>query len=577
MEQKKRRFSLATKTNVFVTAIILIVSAGLVTIGYTVHAGQIDGIYIDMVNKTARAVRDAINTEAAVHIRDIVLSDEYQALRKEAEEKNDPSVLMSWMQSMPSYFAEADMISLYDEYMSLCGELSGFRDTFGLSAVYVQYDLNGVTYNVADPDENLFYPGTTEAPTKEFANDKDNAPIPAKVYRNSFGWLCTACEPFSGLWSETGEPEGYVGVDLDMNQVIRKRHVYLLNSIIFIFLLTGAALFVTLTLLNRGVVKPLKQLIEGTREFAGIERDYTPDDVMKDQVPSRDEIGELYRDIRDLQSHMVEYTGRLAKVSAEKERILTELRLAATIQDSMLPTVFPPFPDRDEFELYAVMDPAREVGGDFYDFFMVDQDHLALVIADVSGKGISGALFMMSSKLLISTQTMSGAGPAEILSAVNGKICETNEKTRMFVTVWLGILDTRTGVMTCCNAGHEYPFVRRADGKFEVLRDVHGLVAGGFPDMPYKEYQLRLEAGDVVFVYTDGVTEATNGQEELFGMKRLEETLNSLKGKNCREILEGVKESVERFVDGAEQFDDLTMLCMQYRPPRKNGNEKENS
>ena len=148
------------------------------------------------------------NTVAVRHILIQPSDTNDDASWKEAEEKNDPSVLMSWMQSMPSYFAEADMISLYDEYMSLCGELSGFRDTFGLSAVYVQYDLNGVTYNVADPDENLFYPGTTEAPTKEFANDKDNAPIPAKVYRNSFGWLCTACEPFSGLWSETGEPEG---------------------------------------------------------------------------------------------------------------------------------------------------------------------------------------------------------------------------------------------------------------------------------------------------------------------------------------------------------------------------------
>ncbi len=570
MEQKKRRFSLATKTNVFVTVIILIVSVGLVTIGYTVHARQIDGIYIDMVNKTARAVRDAINTEAAVHLRDAVLSEPYQALRKEAAAKRDPSILKSWLESQPSYFAEADLISMYDEYASLCDELSGYRDTFGVAAVYIQYDRDGVTYNIADPDEDLFYPGTTEATTKEFANEQDNAAIPAKVYRNSFGWLCTACEPFSGLWSQSGAPDGYVGVDLDMNQVIRKRHVYLLNSIIFIAALTGAALFATLSLLNRGVVQPLKQLIEGTRAFAGIERGYTPEDVMKDQVMPRDEIGELYRDIRDLQSHMVEYTGRLARVSAEKERILTELRLAATIQDSMLPTVFPPFPDRDEFELYAVMDPAREVGGDFYDFFLVDQDHLALVIADVSGKGISGALFMMSSKLLISNQTMTGAGPAEILSAVNEKICETNEKTRMFVTVWLGILDMRTGVMTCCNAGHEYPFIRRADGKFEVLRDVHGLVAGGFPGMPYREYQLQLEAGDTVFVYTDGVTEAMNGQEELFGMNRLEETLNSLDGKNCREILEGVQESVERFVDGAEQFDDLTMLCMRYRPEKEN-------
>lgn len=571
MKKKDRGFSLVTKTNVLLTVVILTVSVGLVAIGYVVHARQIDGIYRSLVDKAAKAVRAAINPDAAVHIRDLVLSETFQQLRKEAEKSGDTSALEAWMKSQPSYFTDAESFSMYDEYEILRQQLAEYRDTFGVAAVYIQYDLNGVTYNIADPDENLVYLGSIEPPTAEFPSGKDNAAIPAKVYRNKFGWLCTVCEPFTGLLSENGTADGYVGVDLDMNQVIRVRNVYLLNSFVFVFLLTGTALIVTLTLLNRGVVNPLRQLMEGTRKFAGIERDYRPGDVMRAKVSSRDEIGELYRDVRDLQKHMVEYTGRLAKATAEQERLETELRLAATIQESMLPGTFPPFPDRKEFELYAVMDPAREVGGDFYDFFMVDQDHLALVIADVSGKGISGALFMMSSKILISNQTMTGAGPADILAAVNEKICETNEQTKMFVTVWLGILDIPSGIITCASAGHEYPFIRKAGGPFRLFKDKHGLVAGGFPGLKYPEYQLKLDPGDTLFVYTDGVPEAMNAEGELLGMKRLEETLNGTETTDCCEILGSVRAGVDQFVNGAEQCDDLTMLCIRYAGQAENG------
>ena len=195
----------------------------------------------------------------------------------------------------------------------------------------------------------------------------------------------------------------------------------------------------------------------------------------------------------------------------------------------------------------------------------MDENHLALVIADVSGKGIPAALFMMSAKLLISAQTMSGASPAAVLAAVNRQICSINRKSKMFVTVWLGILDISSGVLNCANAGHEYPFLRRAGEKFGIVKDFHGLVAGGIKTTVYQDYQLTLQPGDTIFLYTDGVPDAANEQRKRFGTGRLEETLNRIDAPGCREILDGVLADVLRFTGNAEQYDDLTMLCLRYK------------
>ena len=210
------------------------------------------------------------------------------------------------------------------------------------------------------------------------------------------------------------------------------------------------------------------------------------------------------------------------------------------------------------------MDPAKEVGGDFYDFFLIDDDHLALVMADVSGKGVPGALFMMASKIILKSNAMQGGTPAEILSRTNRTIC-SNNTMEMFVTVWLGILEISSGRMTAANAGHEYPAVKKAAGSFELLKDRHGFVIGGMPGMKFKEYELQLEPGDKLFVYTDGVPEATNGAQELFGTERMVEALRQGESGTPKETLEAVNRAVQAFVGDAPQFDDLTMMCLAYQ------------
>ena len=244
-------------------------------------------------------------------------------------------------------------------------------------------------------------------------------------------------------------------------------------------------------------------------------------------------------------------------------RIETELQMATRIQEGMLPGIFPPFPERREFDIYASMNPAREVGGDFYDFFLVDDDHLVMVMADVAGKGVPAALFMMASKIILANFAQMNLSPAKILEAANNTICANNPQ-EMFVTVWLGVLEISTGILTAANAGHEYPCFKQGE-MFQCVKDKHGLVIGGFEGITYKEYSVQLSPGDKVFVYTDGLTEATDDHNVLYGEERMLRALNKDPDAPPEMILRCVRQSVDQFTGSAEQFDDLTMLCLEYK------------
>ena len=248
----------------------------------------------------------------------------------------------------------------------------------------------------------------------------------------------------------------------------------------------------------------------------------------------------------------------------EKERINKELNLTSRIQQNMLSHIFPPFPERKEFEIYASMTPAKVVGGDFYDFFMIDNDHLCLIMADVSGKGIPGALFMMMSKIILQSYAKSIYSPAEILKYANNTICANNPEN-MFVTVWLGILEISTGVLRAANAGHELPAVKYKDGKFELLQDKHGFVLGGMEDSIYQENELHLNKGSKIFLYTDGVPEASDSENNMFTTDRMIDVLNIDLMANTETTINNVIEAVNDFVSDAEQFDDLTTLCLEYK------------
>lgn len=319
---------------------------------------------------------------------------------------------------------------------------------------------------------------------------------------------------------------------------------------------------------EKNVTIPLEKLSNIASEYICTEKDGRLDtagivEQCSQYVGVHGEAGELAEAFRDMAVSLDSYIDNLTRVTAEKERIGAELNVAAQIQADMLPNIFPAFPERTEFSIYASMNPAKEVGGDFYDFFLVDEDHLALVIADVSGKGVPAALFMVISKTLLKNQALMGESPKEILTKVNNQLCENN-KAQMFVTVWLGILEISTGKLTAANAGHEYPVIRRKNGSFELFREKHGFVLAGMENIRYQEYNIQLQKGDTLFVYTDGVTEATNHREELYGIDRMLSALNRDDKAAPKQLVEQVQTDIDEFVGEAMQFDDITMLSMTY-------------
>jgi sigma-B regulation protein RsbU (phosphoserine phosphatase) len=280
-------------------------------------------------------------------------------------------------------------------------------------------------------------------------------------------------------------------------------------------------------------------------------------------VVTEDEIGDLASSFNDMTGSLQTYIANLTAITAEKERISAELSVATHIQASMLPHIFPPYPDRNEFDLFGSMEPAKEVGGDFYDFFLTDEKTLAVVMADVSGKGVPAALFMVIAKTLLKNNAQMSKTPVQVFEEVNNILCENNEGG-MFVTAFMGFLNVQTGVFDFVNAGHNPPCIKRADGAWELLPCKPGFVLAGMEDMAYKPQSTTMGKGDKLYLYTDGVTEATNRVLDLYGEKRLIDTLNNHKDDDIINLVNALRADIKDFADGAEQADDITMLAVEY-------------
>lgn len=276
------------------------------------------------------------------------------------------------------------------------------------------------------------------------------------------------------------------------------------------------------------------------------------------------EVGKLARSYISMIEDLETYIENLQSIMSEKERINAELQLASDIQAHMLPCIFPPFPGRTEFDLYALMHPAKEVGGDFYDFFLVNEDKLAIIVADVSGKGVPAALFMVIAKTLIKNYTQMDMDPAEVFTTVNHILCDGND-AGLFVTAWMGVLEIETGKLTYVNAGHNPPLIKKAGGNFEYLRERTGFVLAGMDGIKYRQNSFKLSPGDRIFLYTDGVTESTNEHEELYGEERLQNFLNTHETGHTEEILDALRKDLRDFSNEAPQFDDITMLLLDYK------------
>ena len=461
------------------------------------------------------------------------------------------------------------------EYVNSRARLQQLCNTQDATFIYVlkadtsDYKHITMVFNLVDR-ESEFEPyeigyvreTTNEDYEKAYRELYENGAEHAKVVRNTgyieSGAHITALVP---LKTAGGTTMGILCVQMPMDELTNSRHTFVTSIVITTGFLAIMILVIFLIFLRRKLLEPLEDITEEADRFA---RENTKLEFkIQDRVKCNNELGLLAGSIDSMEERIEEYVENLTRVTKEKEKLGTELYIASAIQEGMLPSTFPAFPNRKEFDIYATMDAAKEVGGDFYDFYFIDEDHLVLVIADVSGKGIPGALMMMSCKILINNSTMVSSSPGRMLEFVNNKICEHNPQ-EMFLTTWVGVLDLKTGLLRAANGGHEYPTIKRKGGEFELIKDKHGFVLGGMPDMPYSEYEIRLEPGDEIFVYTDGVPEATNEENELFGTERMLKSLNSNKDSGIKEKLLELRKNIDEFAGNAPQFDDITMLGFKY-------------
>ena len=456
-----------------------------------------------------------------------------------------------------------------ESYETMGAQISRLRTSMKANYIYIA-KLEGVdlTYIYdADNQEDAYPPyvlGDTGQINPEFEEDakiiiNTGERVDNYFYSHSqFGYNTSAIVP---IYNSKNEIVAILGTEIAMKKLQDTLFEYVLYAVIISTALTALFIACYLMYLHRRVVAPIKLITAEADNF--IKRETKISEKL-DKVKTNDEIELLATSIKKMEIDIKDYIENLTKVTTEKERIGAELNVATQIQASMLPCIFPAFPEKDEFDIYATMQPAKEVGGDFYDFFLIDNNHLAVVIADVSGKGVPAALFMVIAKTLIKNQVQAGHTPAEVFTMVNAQLCENNE-AGMFVTAWMGVYEITTGEFTYVNAGHNPPLIKKGDSKYEYLKSRPGFVLGGMEDIRYTQYDIQLAAGDELYLYTDGVTEATDALNELYGDERLQNLVNDNIDVTPSELLTAVRKDIEAFVKEAPQFDDITMLALKIK------------
>lgn len=530
--KQKRPFTKSLIRPIFnaVIGLIMLLSAAIGTVGYFEFAGALKQQYMEIANGIAEYAALSMDPETLEQYLETKTADEaYNSTREQLQhtaDAEDCSVI---------YVAKVHTDTKEREYIyNVVSKASGFspyeigfRDTVNDEFLKV-YDsiLKGETQL-----HNFMYSRKGYTTSVYPVEDADSGVV------------------------------AIVGVVKNMDLLTSAKNSYICQIILIEALIAILSGVVWVVYMRRRIVVPVQQLSEAALNMVEhLEDGNSPELVVKHD----DELRELADSFATMYREVGAYIAKLETVTAEKERIGAELDVAAKIQSSMLPCVFPAFPDRNEFDIYATMDPAKEVGGDFYDFFMVDADHLAFVVADVSGKGVPAALFMVIGKTLIKDHTGLHDDLGEVFTEVNNILCASNSE-EMFITAFEGVLNLKTGELRYVNAGHEIPFLCRKGGVFEPFKVRAGFVLAGMQGIRYRAGSIQLEPGDKVFQYSDGIPEAINSEKAPYGMKRLESVLAKNSEKAPSELLPLVKADVDAFVGDADQFDDITMLCIEFK------------
>ena len=551
-----KRISLKLKVSLIVAASTLLLTALLMVLSYREYSSVVDEHYNTLAMDIARTAASLVDGDQVASLRRRVY-DIYE---------ENPAPEFETQEEWDQYFAQYQTVQ--DEtYKDLLEILDKVRQSNQAEDVYIVY-MDPVTQTglyLADPatGEDACPPGTWDIIYEQNYHvlEHPEDELAAYITNSEYGWLCSAGAP---VFDSQGKVAAHVLTDVSMNDIMQDRYDFLRNLCL---ILIGAALlaaWVLFAVTNRLIVRPVQQLTKAADSYITERSRGDGESLAMEQLEIRtgDEIETLAGAMKKMERDINDYILNLARITAEKERIGAELSIATEIQASMLPRIFPPFPERRDLNIYASMNPAREVGGDFYDFFLVDKTHLAIAVADVSGKGVPAALFMVIAKTLIKDRACSMAKPGEIFTWVNQQLCESNQ-AGLFVTAWLGIIDLKTGLVEYVNAGHNPPLVALGGENFTYLKQKSGFILAGLEGFAYETSTFQMGHGDRIFLYTDGVTEAMNRQDKLFGESRLLAWMSQNRGAAPEEALNGLRKEIAVFADGAEQYDDITMLMFE--------------
>ena len=545
-------------------AVVAVVTAGSIIVGVRTYRSSIHRHYNDIGYQITRTVellfeneelaewgelayRYNTTGEGEEEIEEVVSSERYQELL-------DALLDLRSGMDVNDIFVSVIDLELLDQFNE-----EGLYDGSWAPIYYIMDTYPMEEYRFSLGDKSAIHPDFIDITRQVYSTG-----VPSEGYlisEGTYGYNITAFYPVVS----DGRSIAIIGVETPMRTLESDLNQYIFIVLVIVCIIAVVLFILTAFILINVLIKPIKTISHEAAYF--VENENEISEKLK-KIKNHDEIQVLAESVLQMEIGINEYIANLTKVTAEKERIGAELNVATQIQADMLPRIFPAFPERNEFDLYASMNPAKEVGGDFYDFFLIDDDHIGLVMADVSGKGVPAALFMVIAKTLIKNRAQMGGSPSQVLAYANDQLGEGNE-AELFVTVWFAIIEISTGKGIAANAGHEHPALRRKDGKFELVKYRHSPAVATMDGITFKEHEFKLNPGDSLYVYTDGVTEATRSDDELFGVDRMLDSLNKNPDADPKTMLETVRADIDEFVGTAPQFDDITMLGFKYMGPGK--------
>lgn len=551
--------SLKGKMNILIIIFVLLLSSAIILVGCLLYQKAVMNSYDKEAYDIAETVEAAFNEGEIPAL--VQLLDDYKSGAKPDATPADVLGEERYNQLDSFFLKVRESFSANDIFLGVIDEdvLNAFTPEAREKGEWKPINYIIDHYMVAGEDMKF---GDTSSMVPEFIEDVKTAiKTGNRVERfiesdTRFGWNMTAIHPVL----QDGKTIACIFVEIPMPTLKADVWLFALTLAGIAAILLIVVIIILTTMIGKMVIAPIMIMAHEANHFV------SADTAVSDRLPTiktKDEIQMLSESLLTMELSINDYIKNITEITAEKERIGAELDIATGIQASMLPSDFGTYDFLKEFDLYATMHPAKEVGGDFYDFFLTDATHVALVMADVSGKGVPAALFMAKGKTAIKTRAMMGGDPADILTDVNDQMCEGNE-AELFVTVWLAIIDLKTGKGRAANAGHEHPALRHKDGTFELIKYRHSPAVATMEGMIFKDHEFELLPGDTLFVYTDGVTEATDAHDELFGEERLTDALNVDPNAIPKDLLHNVRAGIDAFVGEAPQFDDITMLGFRY-------------